>query len=90
MLGQDADAGAWCRDEIRNLVGSFSGILCGDTAYSGALYPAVEGEYTTSSGGGRTKFKTLILDAAQEVPTGPLNVPQHIWQPIILYLGHPR
>ena len=24
------------------------------------------------------------------VPTGPMNVPPHIWQPIIIYLGRPR
>ena len=24
------------------------------------------------------------------VPTGPQNVPQHIWQPVALYLGRPK
>lgn len=90
VLGADGAAGAWGRDEIRDIVGLFSGILCGDTAYSGALYPAVEGEYTTSSGGGRTHFKSLYFAASHAVPTGPQNVPQHISQPVILYLGRPR
>lgn len=88
-LGSEGDAGGWGRDEIRDIVGLFSGILCGDTAYSGALYPTVEGEYTTSSGGGRTLFKSLHFVASHAVPTGVQNVPQHVWEPVILYLGRP-
>ena len=30
-----------------------------------------------------------LFDASYVVPTGPQNVPQHIWQPAILYLGRP-
>ena len=30
------------------------------------------------------------MDVSRSVSTGPQNVPQHIWQPIILYLGLPK
>lgn len=90
VLGADGTAGAWGRDEIRNVTGSFSAVLCGETTVSGALNQTLEGGYTTSNGSGGTKFRTLVLDAAQEVPTGPQNVPQHVWQPVIIYLGRPK
>ena len=90
VLGADGMAGAWGRDEIRNVTGSFSAILCGETTVSGALNQVLGGGYTTASGSGGTKFRTLILDAAQVVPTGPQNVPPHIWHPVILYLGQPK
>lgn len=90
VLGQERAAGAWGRDEIRNVTGSFSAILCGDTTVSGALNQVLGGGYTTASGSGGTKFRTLILDAAQVVPTGPQNVPQHVWQPVVIYLGRPK
>ena len=89
-LGADRSAGAWGRDEIRNVTGSFSAILCGETTVSGALNQVLGGGYTTASGSGGTKFRTLILDAAQVVPTGPQNVPQHVWQPVVIYLGRPK
>ena len=89
-LGGDGSAGAWGRDEIRNVTGSFSAVLCGETTVSGALNQTFDGGYTTSSGSGGTKFRTLVLDISRSVSTGPQNVPQHIWQPIILYLGRPR
>ena len=90
VLGQERAAGAWGRDEIRNVTGSFSAILCGETTVSGALNQVLGGGYTTASGSGGTKFRTLILDAAQVVPTGPQNVPQHVWQPVVIYLGRPK
>ena len=89
-LGASGTAGAWGRDKIRNVTGSFSAILCGETTVTGALNQALGGGYTTASGSGGTKFRTLILDAAQVVPTGPQNVPQHVWQPVVIYLGRPK
>ena len=29
------------------------------------------------------------FDSSRVVPTGPVTVPPHVWQPIILYLGLP-
>ena len=31
----------------------------------------------------------LFLDSSRNTPTGPENVPPHVWQPAILYLGRP-
>ena len=40
------------------------------------------------AGGGNDSYAWLF-DASYVVPTGPQNVPQHIWQPAVLYLGRP-
>ena len=29
------------------------------------------------------------FDSSRVVPTGPVTVPPHIWQPVIMYLGLP-
>lgn len=31
----------------------------------------------------------VYLDASRVVPTGPQNVPPHVWQPLMIYLGRP-
>ena len=43
--------------------------------------------YTGSS----TNFplSRLFFDSSRNTPTGPENVPPHVWQPAILYLGRP-
>lgn len=81
------DAGAWGEDAIRNIMGEASGANsvgpCADGM--GAIYRgAVQGNATYRNGsyGGY-----LMFDASRVVPTGPENVPPHIWQPVILYLG---
>ena len=89
-LGQSEDAGAWGRDEIRNLVGSLapwsaeanaSGVFStGDTRTS-------RPNGTGTLGSGNTLYS---FNASDVVPTGPQNVPQHAWQPVILYLGRPK
>ena len=30
------------------------------------------------------------MDISRVVSTGPQNTPQHVWQPVIIYLGRPR
>ncbi len=42
---------------------------------------------TLGGAGGNWNF---YMDISCVVPTGPVNVPPHIWQPIIIYLGRPR
>lgn len=83
------DAGAWGEDAIRNITGQASGANsvgpCADGM--GAIYRGkVQGNatYRNDSYGGY-----LMFDASRVVPTGPENVPPHIWQPAILYLGLP-
>lgn len=85
--GVGKDAGAWGEDAIRNIMGEASGANsvgpCADGM--GAIYRgAVQGNATYRNGsyGGY-----LMFDASRVVPTGPENVPPHIWQPVILYLG---
>ena len=88
-LGQSEGAGAWGRDEIRNITGGFvarqEGAAQQDGAITGTLYPG--DTYLGSGPGGRLKYK---FNASRVVPTGPVNVPQHIWQPVVIYLGRPK
>lgn len=84
----DESAGMWHRDEIRNITGEASGANsvgpCADGM--GAIYPGtVQGNATYRNG---SYGCYLMFDASRVVPTGPQNVPQHIWQPIIIYLGN--
>lgn len=88
-LGVGKDAGAWGEDAIRNITGQASGANsvgpCADGM--GAIYRGeVQGNATYRNGsyGGY-----LMFDASRVVPTGPENVPPHVWQPAVLYLGRP-
>ena len=84
----DESAGMWHRDEIRNITGT-AGLfkaIPGSNRFSGAFTKL------DSTGGSNdpdgTGPASLSFDASLVVPTGPQNVPQHIWQPIIIYLGN--
>ena len=90
-LGQGADAGAWGRDEIRNIYGVVGGVEYFGKVASGAFkIQSVTADTFGSQGMVRHENGAASFDASRVVPTGPLNVPPHIWQPIILYLGRPR
>ena len=89
VLGM-GQAGAWGRDEIRNIVGSIAPWSAENNA-SGAFSV---GDTRTSRpngtgtlGSGNTLYN---FNASLIVSTGPQNVPQHVWQPVILYLGRPK
>ena len=77
--------GTWHRDEIRNITGT-SGEIIHSNLSTGAFYEAAyvgirtyaDGEWHTGDFG---------FDASRVVPTGSENVPQHVWQPCIIYLG---
>lgn len=85
-LGQGADAGAWHRDEIRNIEGIFSGGY-GYGSFTGPFRNiGVSGSYS----GDTAPLSSVQFNASNVVSTGPQNVPQHIWQPVIIYLGRPR
>ena len=48
--------------------------------------------YAVKVGGfvGATETSAVYAcDSSRVVPTGPVTVPPHVWQPIILYLGLP-
>lgn len=86
-LGADGMAGVWGRDEIRNITGQL-GADSFNASNSGAFSTSNGAQRTCSGGTGNPDC--TIFDASLVVPTGPMNVPPHIWQPIILYLGRPR
>lgn len=82
------NAGQWHRDEIRNITGVTYDFHfgVGPSSY-GALIYAQAGLLGNSQSGASEKHGSISLDASKVVPTGPQNVPQHVWQPVILYLG---
>ena len=79
-------AGQWHRDEIRNATGTFPG---GYTAgnHSGAFTTGTAG-YATFEGSA-LRMEIVKFDLNATVPTGPENVPPHVWQPVCMYLGRP-
>jgi hypothetical protein len=86
--GLQKTAGAAFGDAIRNITGSWD-----DGNYSGSAGGAVYHESATflravAGGlfnGGRSRF-----DASRVVPTGPENVPVHVYLPHVIYLGRPK
>ena len=100
VLGSEREAGGWGRDEIREIEGALqrlpqpqSGYVWLPSGLTGAFSIDNDSGRSTStmSGINFTSNPTKVLfKASNVVPTGPMNVPPHIWQPIILYLGCPR
>ena len=84
-------AGAWGQDEIVNIIGQVGGIgqsVSVGGSGSGALYSSTGGSGAAGTDGSRVYApRTIYFDASRSVPTGPETVPQHIWQPVVLYLG---
>ena len=87
-LGADRSAGAWGRDEIRNIYGQVGEIVHAESSNGAFKYigQLVGRTYVD----GVWKSGIIYMEASQLVPTGPMNVPPHNWQPVILYLGSPR
>ena len=90
VLGQSEGAGAWGRDDIRNFVGYVGkGILTMLSDGSSGPFSQVHNGIGLTLGGAGGNWN-FYMDISRVVPTGPVNVPPHIWQPIIIYLGRPR
>lgn len=96
-LGADGTAGAWGRDEIRNAEGHFAVLpMPGSTGYNfygDGLWKTDISKTTVVTSSGSVPPGNYLLPKfafSNAVPTGPMNVPPHIWQPIIIYLGRPR
>ena len=91
VLGESREAGSWGRDEIRNVTGTIQRVGSGHNMVittAGALKASrVASQYFAAGENGNASDVTL--DASRVVPTGPQNVPQHVWQPVIIYLGRP-
>lgn len=93
VLGQEWEAGSWGRDEIRNIVGKVGLIDLNPnapTSFSTAPFTTTTVSYGPDTGYNPGQGAICDMDISRSAPTGPQNVPQHIWQPIILYLGRPK
>lgn len=90
--GADSQAGAWERDAIRNIAGRI-GLIDRDQRREESEPTAPFAVRTVSYGPetntGINYGAIANMDISLSVPTGPQNVPQHVWQPAILYLGRP-
>ena len=85
--GSGKEAGEWGRDEIRNIVATFN-LPYRNPAPTGAVtWGSVDSNF--SQGGTGVGVSLSTFDASTVVPTGLENVPLHVWQPAILYLGRP-
>ena len=76
----------WHRDEIRNITGM---VNTGATIFSAADAFSVVTGSPEGAVGGPSGASDFDFDVSRVVPTGPENVPPHVWQPAILYLGRP-
>ena len=89
-------AGAYHRDEIRNITGTFGAVHGGNkaqidsgTTATGAFYQTwnnSEGQAVSNDNSANT---IVTLNVSRVVPTGSENVPPHYGQPVALYLGRP-
>ena len=91
--GRSREAGSWATDQMRAITGVGAEGLA-DTAAN--LTGAFFSNYAVKVGGfvGITDISAVYacangFDSSRVVPTGPVTVPPHVWQPIILYLGLP-
>ena len=83
-------AGAWGRDEIRNITGAVAELFGQQSGgATGAMQISLLNNRTAATGSG-AGYGRVSFDASNGVPTGPLNVPPHIWQPVVIYLGRPK
>ena len=89
-LGVDGTAGAWGSDAVRNIVGKIGAIPHGGVSVAGVSDAFYEGGTAVGWQGGPYDFKAVYMDISRVVSTGPQNTPQHVWQPVIIYLGRPR
>ena len=94
-LGGDNPAGGWASDAMRALTGMASfargsggGSILMDDA-EGVFHVDRNGISIQAYTGSSTNFplSRLFFDSSRNTPTGPENVPPHVWQPVILYLG---
>ena len=86
--GADSQAGGWGRDEIRNITGNIGFAHAGSRNGTGALKPSGGSQVFDHWDGSYLSSNTSLgFDASLSIPTGPQNVPQHVWQPLVIYLG---
>ena len=83
----EGEAGTWQSDAIRNITGR-PGITASDefTWGEGAFYGV---EYIAGVLSTAQPSHLIYFDSSRVIPTGPVTVPPHIWQPVVVYLGLP-
>ena len=83
----EGEAGTWQSDAIRNITGR-PGITASDefTWGEGAFYGV---EYFAGVLSTAQPSHLIYFDSSRVIPTGPVTVPPHIWQPVVVYLGLP-
>ena len=90
VLGASESAGSWGRDEIRNITGAVAELFGQqDGGATGAMQISLLNNRAAVTGSG-AGYGRVSFDASNGVPTGPLNVPPHVWQPVAIYLGRPK
>ena len=80
------EAGGWGRDEIRNITGTF-GIDYAGIKVVGGAFSYTGSQSSTTNNNGSNRNDSVRFSAASVVPTGQENVPPHVWQPLVIYLG---
>ena len=80
------EAGGWGRDEIRNITGTFGIDYAGIKGVGGA-FSYTGSQSSTTNNNGSNRNDSVRFSAASVVPTGQENVPPHVWQPLVIYLG---
>ena len=81
------DAGAFGRDEIRNIIGHQYGLITSNVSGTFSV-PISSGRAYPNAGSLSSWIEgKAIFDASNIVPTGPENVPPHVWSPVAVYLG---
>ena len=84
----DTNAGAYHRDEIRNIVGVHIASYGVTQNYSSGAFSAANPRASSMQGNAVANGAwDVSFDASRVVPTGPENVPAHYKQPVALYLG---
>lgn len=92
--GGTEQAGAWGRDEIRNITGMVS---VGGASNQNAVIALADGAFSVEAqtvaayiepdASGAVRYSRFVMNVSNVVPTGSQNVPQHIWLPHAIYLG---
>ena len=90
MLGAEREAGAWGRDEIQNITGSINIMRLSVGGAVGPFSLINDRIAAVGVGGVTASISDIGFSVSNVVSTGPQNVPQHVWQPVILYLGRPK
>ena len=81
-------AGEWHRDEMRNVTGQVHPYCVKLLGLGGAFYAELATGSHSEGTTEETSYRILKFDASRVVPTGPENVPAHVLQPVMIYLGN--